>query len=278
MSVRSYAAPVVKGSIKVAAAAADTLRHGPGGITILIYHRVGAGSGGEMDVDPDVFDRQLSWLTSTHRVLSLDAALAELDGAPTAGGHSTDGVVLTFDDGTADWTTHALPALERHGVPATFYVATDFVERQVPFSGDGAPISWEGLRELAASPLVTIGSHTDRHLLLDRLAPAEIDDELDRSIELLRDRLEVDPVHFCYPKAVPGSVAAEAAVRARFRTAVLAGTRPNQPGCDLHRLARSPVQRSDAMRWFRRKADGGMGFEDDLRRRMNERRYRDATS
>ena len=75
-----------------------------------------------------------------------------------------------------------------------------------------------------------------------------------------------------------GSPAADAAVRRRFRSAVLAGTRPNRPGCDLFRLQRSPVQRSDAMRWFRRKADGGMRLEDDLRRRVNELRYRGATS
>ena len=270
-------APVLKQSIKVAAAAADTVRRDVGGITILIYHRVGAGAGGEMDLDPDVFDRQLGWLRTHHRVLSLDDAIAELDGSAGASSER-DGVVLTFDDGTADWRDHVLPALERHEVPATFYVATNFVEEQLHFPGGGQPISWSALGELAASPLATIGSHTDRHVLLDRLDEAEIDAELDRSIELLRDRIGVDPQHFCYPKAVAGSPAADAAIRRRFASAVLAGTRPNQGGCDLFRLTRSPVQRSDDMRWFRRKADGGMRLEDDLRRRVNEVRYRGATT
>ena len=277
MSARAKVAPVVKGSIKAAAAAADVVRPDVDGITILIYHRVGAGAGGEMDVDPGVFDQHLAWLSTNHRVLSLDDAIDELD-RPGGDGDDRPGVVLTFDDGTADWRTHVLPALERHGVPATFYVATDFVEQQLPFPGGGEPISWSALGELAASPLVTIGSHTDRHLLLDRLDDAQVDAELDRSIELLRARIDVDPEHFCYPKAVAGSPAADAAVRRRFASAVLAGTRPNQPGCDLFRLQRSPVQRSDAMRWFRRKADGGMRLEDDLRRRVNELRYRGATS
>ena len=77
---------------------------------------------------------------------------------------------------------------------------------------------------------------------------------------------------------MPGSAPAEAAVRARFRTAVLGGTRTNLPGSDLHRLWRSPVQRSDGMRWFRRKVAGGMRLEDDLRRGANRLRYRGATS
>lgn len=124
---------------------------------------------------------------------------------------------------------------------------------------------------------MTIGSHTHRHLLLDRLPTQEIDDELDRSIELIRDHLDIDPRHFAYPKAVAGSPTADAAVRRRFRTAVLAGTRANPPLTDLHRLRRSPVQASDSARWFRRKAVGGMHLEDDLRQLANRVRYRGAT-
>jgi hypothetical protein len=110
--------------------------------------------------------------------------------------------------------------------------------------------------------------------LLDRLAPAEVANELDTSRGLIEDRLGEGPAHFAYPKAVPGSDAADTAVRARFRSAALAGTRPNRYGrTDPYRLARSPIQFGDGMRWFRRKVDGGMGFEDSLRSLANRRRY-----
>ena len=82
---------------------------------------------------------------------------------------------------------------------------------------------------------------------------------------LLGERVGVVAEHFCYPKAVAGSAEAEAAVKARFTTAVLAGTRPNPVGSDLHRLRRSPVQRSDGPVDFQRKATGGMHLEDDVR-------------
>ena len=63
-------------------------------------------------------------------------------------------------------------------------------------------------------------------------------------------------------------------MRSRFRSAALAGTRPNPYGdTDPWRLARSPIQLSDGMRWFERKIDGGMAFEDDIRRVANRRRY-----
>ncbi len=262
--------------MKAAAALGDLLARPTEGITILIYHRIGAGAGGQMDLDPDVFDAQLSWLRATQRLLTLDAAIDELSAGPQ--GALRPGVVLTFDDGTSDWVRHVLPALERHGAPATFYVATEFIDERRRFPGDGEPLDWDALSTLARSPLATIGSHTHRHLLLDRLGPAEVADELDRSIDLLRERAGVDPRHFAYPKAVAGSAVADAAVRARFASAVLAGTRPNVVGADRYRLRRSPVQASDTTRWFRRKAVGGLHLEDDLRQRANRVRYRHLTA
>ena len=99
-------------------------------------------------------------------------------------------------------------------------------------------------------------------------------DELDRSIDLVASHLGGRPLDFAYPKAVPGSPDAERAVRERFRSAALAGTRANVYGrCDPYRLARSPIQVSDGMDFFARKLAGGMGLEDALRRAMNRVRY-----
>jgi hypothetical protein len=84
----------------------------------------------------------------------------------------------------------------------------------------------------------------------------------------------VPAVHFAYPKSLPPSAGADRAVRARFRSAALAGTRPNRYGrTDPYRLARSPIQAGDEMRWFRAKVAGGMAFEDDVRRALNRWRY-----
>lgn len=255
--------------VKVVAAAADRVRPAPAGTVVLIYHRVGGGSGSQLDLPIDLFDAQVGELVASGRLVSLDEALA----APRAGS-----VVLTFDDGTADWVDHALPVLARHGAPATFYVATDFVEAGRPFPS-GPAISWAGLAELVASGLATIGSHTHTHALLDRADAATAAQECDRSVELIGERLGVACDHFAYPKALAGSPAAEAEVRRRFRSAALAGSRANPvAGLDPHRLARTPVQVGDGMRWFRRKADGGLRLEDAARGVLNRWRYAGATT
>ena len=263
--------------VKATAAAADRIRPPGRGVVVLGYHRVGARCSQELDMPSDQFAEQMALVASTRRTVELDQALDLLSGVGPDD-PADDPVVLTFDDGTQDFSDEVLPVLARHGLPATLYVATDFIERGVPFPYDGRPLSWSALAEAVSTGLVTVGSHTHRHRLLDRISGAEAADELDRSISLIGERLGVEAEHFAYPKMLRGSPAAEAAVRERFRSAALGGMRPNRYGAtDFHRLARSPVQRSDNIRRFGQKLAGGMALEDRLRSLANRSRYAKAT-
>jgi peptidoglycan/xylan/chitin deacetylase (PgdA/CDA1 family) len=262
--------------VKWTAFAADTLRR-PRGLVILIYHRVGAHTPVAVDLPRPLFAEQIGLLADGWAPVTLDDGINLVARpVPPAG---PPPVCLTFDDGTADFVDEALPELVAHGIPATLYVATRFVEESRSFPGEGRPVSWAGLRDALATGLVTIGSHTHSHRLLDRVDGAEAADEIDRSIGLIEDRLGIPCHHFAYPKAVSGSPAAEQEVRRRFRSAAIAGTRPNPyAATDRYRLARSPVQVSDGLRWFRHKASGGLRLEDDLRRMRNRRRYAGMTT
>ena len=92
--------------------------------------------------------------------------------------------MVTFDDGTADFCDHVVPALVEYDVPATLYAATQFIDSGEAFPWGAPPATWSGLQsDAVATGLVTIGSHTHTHALLDRAAPAEIGAELDRSID-----------------------------------------------------------------------------------------------
>lgn len=293
-------------TMKTVAAVGDRVRPPADGVVVLIYHRVGGGSGTEVDLSPEAFDEQMAWLAGTGRVVSLDAAVDLLD--PPAGGASStsgaaagdgagaaapepgatagvgagdapvdDPIVVTFDDGTADLAEVAAPILERHAVPATIYLATKFVDEGIAFPDDGTPLSWAAARDMAATGLVTFGSHTHGHLLLDRLPPQQAIDELDRSRHLIEDQVGAPAHHFAYPKAVPASPEVEPLVRERYRSAALGGNRPNPYGrTDVHRLSRTAVQVSDGNEYFVRKARGGMALEDSIRRAVNRVRYRAA--
>ncbi len=262
------------GTAKKFLARLDRAIPAPAGISFLIYHTVGVGDGGAVDVDRNNFRSHLEHLREHHQVISLDAATAALQ----ADVDVSDAVVITFDDGTADFVEHAVPALVEAGLPATLYACTQAIESQQPFPWGAPPASWAGLRDAASTGLISIESHTHTHALLDRLPAADIAEELDRSIELIGEHIGIVPRHFAYPKAVPGSEAADAAVRERFDSATLARNRVNQPGrADLHRLWRTPIQRSDDLDRFAAKAAGSARIEGELRHQLARWKYRGAT-
>jgi peptidoglycan/xylan/chitin deacetylase (PgdA/CDA1 family) len=268
--------------VKQALALGDRVVKPAPGITVLIYHRVGGGSGSEVDLDVGAFRSQLEHLREHHTVVPLDTAAEQLRSA--AGDEAPSGtVVITFDDGTDDFCDHVVPALVDYEIPATLYAATHFIDSGEPFPWDAPPASWAGLRDAASTGLVTIGSHTHTHVLLDRADSdptnsSTIGEELDRSIELIGEHIGTPPAHFAYPKALPGSQTAEAEVRRRFTTAALARSRVNRPGhTDLHRLWRTPIQRSDGHDFFVAKAAGGLRLEGELRNLVAKVKYRGAT-
>ena len=239
---------------------------------MLIYHRVGGRTSSPVDLPLEVFTAQLDHLVELDRVVDLDTALRILQDPAADRGNGAPKVVLTFDDGTPDWADVALPELVARRLPATFYVATDFIEQHRAFPDDGQPISWAGLSEMASTGLATIGSHTHTHRVLANSDAATTDDELGRSRELIEDRLGVSCRHFAYPKAVAPSPAAETVVRRRYESATLAGNRPNHPGADVHRLGRHALTVADSQESFVRKVDGGQRLEGLLRERRDASR------
>jgi peptidoglycan/xylan/chitin deacetylase (PgdA/CDA1 family) len=93
---------------------------------ILIYHRVLP----EQDplfpgeVHRAQFDRQLGWLKSRFNVLPLlEAVQLAAEGRLPA-----RSACITFDDGYADNAEVALPLLQKHGLHATFFIATGFLD------------------------------------------------------------------------------------------------------------------------------------------------------
>ncbi|MGK5047907.1 polysaccharide deacetylase family protein [Janthinobacterium sp. GB4P2] len=95
-------------------------------LSILIYHRVLARPDPLFpgEVDARLFERQLRLLKRFYVPLSLAEAVHRLqDGSlpPRA-------ACITFDDGYADNAQVALPLLQRHGLHATFFIATGYLD------------------------------------------------------------------------------------------------------------------------------------------------------
>lgn len=66
------------------------------------------------------------------------------------------------------------------------------------------PLSWEEIRAMAATGLVSVGNHTHRHRILARCTPETQRREVERAHELLVKHLEKPCDLFCYPNGTVG--------------------------------------------------------------------------
>jgi peptidoglycan/xylan/chitin deacetylase (PgdA/CDA1 family) len=152
----------------------------------------------QLTITPELFERQIGYLEARgYRSVSLDQALdcGRLPARP---------VVLTFDDGTADFWEFARPCLLRHGFTATLFVVTGCVGGRSTWNQHlGEPprdlMTWEHLEALKRDGF-EIGSHTHSHRVLTELTPDEARQELETSRDVLAERLGAPPGFVAYPR------------------------------------------------------------------------------
>lgn len=172
-------------------------------------------------------------------------------------------VVVTFDDSYLSVLNLAAPILDRLGMVGTVFVPTSFAGGSAPmqwpgidhwlegpFAGELTPMSWEQLRELAASGW-EIGSHTCTHPRLP-----EIDDEsLSRELTASRDEIQRHLGDPCRSLAYPYGDHDERVVRATreagYEAAAILSQRLTRPA--PLRWPRVGVYHADSDREFKLK-------------------------
>lgn len=215
-------------------------------VPILLYHSVSDDPAPWIRrhcISPDVFSRHVEAILRSGRTALSVAEYARL---LEAGGALPDRpVVITFDDGLADFQEHALPALLRAGLPVTLFVTTGFLER--PPDGRAVnrpPGPWlapTALLELQAMG-VEIGAHTHSHPQLDTLAVDAARSEIGRSKAVLEDLLLAPVPSFAYPYGYHGAVVRRLAQESGFASACAVKNAFSCPGDDRFALARLTVQ------------------------------------
>ncbi|MEM7100941.1 MAG: polysaccharide deacetylase family protein [Pseudomonadota bacterium] len=169
-------------------------------IGILCYHQFTQADAvsQRLEVTAKAFRTQLQYLRDNQfNVLSMTQVEEILQGKREL---PPKAIVLTIDDGYASVYDVALPIVREFGFPVTLYVYTDFV-------GGGAALSWSQIKELQATGLFDIQSHSKSHSSLSRLEQdkSEVDyhqrvlDELVQSKRALERRLGNDTWQISYP-------------------------------------------------------------------------------
>lgn len=216
----------------------------PATVPVLLYHSVAAGASAEHRgwiTAPDVFADHIAFLHDEgYRALTVTEYAAKL----TDPGFEPDAktVVITFDDGFADFTEHALPVLSGHGLTATMYVVTGCVGSTSTWlervgEGDRPMMSWVDLEALVAAG-IEVGAHTHSHPQLDIINRSTAWEEIRRSRGVLEDRLGREVPSFAYPFGFHGPKVRALVQRAGFRSACAVKDAMSGPGDDPYAIAR----------------------------------------
>lgn len=201
------------------------------GASVLMYHRFGEDDYPSTNITLDQIDAHIKELTSGgYSALALPDIVGRLKAGEQFPPKSFG---VSIDDAYLSVYTEAWPRFKEAGIPFTVFVATDPVDKN--FS---RYMSWEQIRELAADPLVTIGSQTASHLhMIDADAPTNIAD-LEKSNRRFREELGFVPNLIAYPYGEFDDDAVAVAKRSGFTAGFGQHSGAFGPSSDIHRLAR----------------------------------------
>jgi len=105
----------------------------PNGLFCFNYHRIGDPSKTQFDpnvfsCDESVFEQHLKFYKSNFDIVTIEELNALSQNQKRL---SNRYALLTFDDGYIDNYQLAYPLLKEHKIPATFFIATDFIEKDI---------------------------------------------------------------------------------------------------------------------------------------------------
>ncbi|HWJ30792.1 MAG TPA: glycosyltransferase [Gaiellaceae bacterium] len=227
-----------------------SLRHGT---PILMYHAIGGvhEPPSRWVVPQDRFRRQVGWLARNgYTAITLEELVryrAEHRLPPAKA------VVLTFDDGYADFVERALPVLDQFDFPATVFLVTATGGMKTWHVGGG---NGDGRRLLTlqdASRLkdrIDFGAHTRTHPSLPSLDPDDVAAEVAGSKRELESVIGGPVASFAYPYGDVNDEVAEAVRSAGFLAACSTDDGSTLPADDPFALPRIEVRGTDTLPRF----------------------------
>jgi peptidoglycan/xylan/chitin deacetylase (PgdA/CDA1 family) len=235
-------------------AAAETSFNAPPGasvnVPILMYHFIRDNPvptdqlGASLSVTPEHFEEQMRLLhdAGAHALTLGDLVRAMNDGSPLP----PSSVVLTFDDGFADFATAAVPIMQRYGLRATSFVVSGFVDKP-------GYMSAAQLQDVIRAGTV-IGAHTVHHVGLAHASPANARAEIVESRKQLIALTGQPVVDFAYPAGDFNAQVEQLVAEAGFRDAVTTQWGTLQVASNRFAMRRIRISGGDGLAAFAQKA------------------------
>lgn len=215
-------------------------------IPILLYHSVSEQASGDFApyaIPRAAFAEHLDVLVDRgHTALTVTDLVSHLERGEDLPERP---VVITFDDGFADFASAAWPELAERGLPATLYVTTGVVGSTSAWlggqgEGDRKMLGWDDLRDLAAAGC-EIGGHTVSHPPLDCITRVDAEREIAGCRIELEDQLGRSVPSFAYPHGHHDQHVRRMVIDAGYHSACAVKNALSHPTDDRFGLARITV-------------------------------------
>jgi peptidoglycan/xylan/chitin deacetylase (PgdA/CDA1 family) len=204
-------------------------------VPILMYHSINPESDAIMKsliVKPHTFKRQIKFLKDHgYNILPLETLAGLIKENKILPRKS---LAITFDDGYKDFYTYAFPVLVEYKVPATMFIIVDEVGRK-----QNDRLSWDEIKIMQASGLITFGSHSiNAEPLVNLKTEEELRVQIFDSKKILEKRLNCPINMFSYAEGLFNKHIRDLVIQAGYKLAVATKTGPCYSSKDVFALKR----------------------------------------
>lgn len=165
-------------------------------VPLLTYHYIGNNPNPQdlardnLSVSPDKFEAQMEYLSQHgYTPLTLSEIISAFKGEFVL---PEKAVVLTFDDGYIDFYLNAYPILLKYQLKATVFIPTGLMDQ-------GYYLSWDQIRQMDSSGLISFQSHSVSHTDLPSLEHEQLIFQLKESKKTLEQVLGKRVNFLAYP-------------------------------------------------------------------------------
>lgn len=233
------------------------------GAVILMYHSIGE-EGGFSRVKKINFEKQIKYLSENNfNVVKLSELIRKIKHCENI----SNCVCVNLDDGCKDNYEKAFPILKKYNLPASIFVATDFIGgNYVNSEGISLVMLDKGeIKEMSESGLVEILPHTAGHLVLNKVGIDRARKDIEKSREAVKEITGKDIQILSYPKGRYSEEVIDYLKKNGWQGAVTVKEGVIKNNDDLFKLKRNAVNSLTTFIQFKGKISGAIELYEKMK-------------